>query len=96
MRSKFTDGFEVAEVRPGGRDALVVLAPQHLRAAQRVLDRLLQQVREQLREGQVPQLVEEAHRARLHRVHEPRPLDVVGLPARRDVVERREIYSAEP
>src|SRR5688500_2218786 len=59
---------EVPEVAAVGGQLLVVVAAQHLGAAQGVLDRLPQQPREGQPEELVPQEVREAHRLPFHGV----------------------------
>ena len=61
------EGIEVAEIGAVGCDLLVIVPPQHLGAAQGVLDRLTQQPGEDQAEGFVAQQVQEAHGLLLHR-----------------------------
>src|SRR5207237_8177964 len=53
------EGIEVAEMRPARREPRVVLAPDHLGAAQRVLDRLADETREEEPEEAIAQEIEE-------------------------------------
>ena len=62
---------------------------QRLRAAQGVLDRLVEQPREDEREELVPEDVEEPHRAGLEPVDEPRPVDEFAVAADERLVEAR-------
>jgi len=61
-------------------DLLVIGLQQHLRAAQRVADRLLEQPREELAEEPVPEIVDELHSALFHRIDEARAVDEASFP----------------
>ena len=75
------EGVEVAEVRPVGRDLLVVRAVEDLRAAQRVADLLPEHPGEQQREHLVGDQVQEAHGPPFHGIDEARAVQELALAA---------------
>src|ERR1700686_1302276 len=67
--------IDLAEEASGPRDALVVLAEEDLRPAERVLEALLEDGGQREAEHLVADHVEEPHRLPFHRVDEPRAVD---------------------
>src|SRR5919197_5178674 len=68
-------GIEVAKISPTSGNAFVVGALQHLRATERVFDRLTQQAAEQKRKKFVPKKIQETHGVRILRIDQPRTID---------------------
>ena len=90
-RSKSPKGSKSPKYGPVRRDPLVVLAPEGLRAAQRVAHLLAEQPREEQGEELVREEVQEAHRPALHRVDEARAVHHLALAARERAHELRHV-----
>ena len=70
--------IEVAEVSAIRDDLVVVVGANDLRAAERVLDRLTEQLGEDEAKRLVRAHVQELHRMLLHRINEPRTVREIG------------------
>src|SRR6266700_4007595 len=89
------EGIEVAEMRPARREPRVVLAPDHFGAAQRVLDRLADETREEEPEEAIAQEIEEAHGPRVHAVDEARAHGELARARDHRLVELRQVLGGD-
>src|SRR6266852_2520490 len=76
---EIAEGIEIAEVRPPRRQPPVGVAPEHLGAAEGVLDAPPENPGEGEAEELVARHVQQAHRLVLHRVDEARAVDELAL-----------------
>ena len=74
---------------------VVVLPVQHLGAAQRVFDRLLEQPRQRQREELVAEQVQEAHRLAFHRIDQAHAVDELALARDQRAIELGQILGRD-
>src|SRR5262249_12870441 len=85
------EGIEVAEEVAIVRDPRVIAPVEHLRAAERILDGLLEKPREGEAEELVSQQVKEAHGLTLYGIDEPHAVDELALAGHERAIELGQI-----
>src|SRR5712691_6051564 len=92
---EIAEGIKVAEMRPAGREPRVVVAPDDLGAAQRVLDRLADEQGKEQSEEAIAEEVEEAHGLRIHAIDEARAHGELPGPRDHGLVELRQVLGGD-